>query len=111
MSNIFDNKIDVTLKSIDGLAKASPKPFLLTRINTGLNNAVKESIWSKISFYLKKPLVAGFAILMLILVNLLVLKSINGSSEKENIAKSITAQKDDFAISVSVLYDIENQEP
>jgi hypothetical protein len=111
MSDIFDDKIEATLKSIDGIAKASPKPFLLTRINAGLNNAVEETVWSKIAFYLKKPLVAGCAILLLALVNIIVIKSINKGSEKEIVAKSLTSQKYDFAIHVSVLYDIENQEP
>ena len=111
MSDIFDNKINATLKSIDGIAKASPKPFLLTRINAGLNNVVKETVWSQIAFYLKKPMVAGFVILLLVLINMLVIKNINKSSEKEMVSKSLTSPKYDFAINVSVLYDIENQEP
>ena len=111
MSDIFDNKINATLKSIDGIAKASPKPFLLTRINAGLNNVVKETVWSQIAFYLKKPMVAGFVILLLVLINMLVIKNINKNSEKEMVSKSLTSPKYDFAINVSVLYDIENQEP
>ena len=111
MRDILNDKIDAALKSIDGLAKASPKPFLLTRINAGLNNAVAETVWSQIAFYLKKPLVAGFAILLLIFVNIIAIKSIKNRSETENIAKAATAQKYDFAINVSVLYDIENHEP
>ena len=111
MSDIFDDKIDGILKSIDGIAKASPKPFLLTRINAELNNAVAETVWSKVAFYLKKPMVSGFSILLLVLINIFAIKSIKTGNEKENIAKSISAQKYDFAINVSVLYDIENQEP
>ena len=111
MSDIFDDKIDATLKSIDGLAKASPKPFLLTRINASINNLATESIWSQIAFYLKKPLISGFAILLVVFINIFVIKSINNKKEKENLAKSITSPKYDFAINVSVLYDIENQEP
>ncbi len=111
MSDIFDDKIDATLKSIDGLAKASPKPFLLTRINAGLNNTAKETVWSQIAFYLKKPVVCGLVILILLFVNFIVIKKINNKSEIENLAKSATSPKYDFAINVSVLYDIENQEP
>ncbi len=111
MSDIFNDKIDTTLKSIDGITKASPKPFLLTRVNAALNNTATESVWSQIAFYLKKPLVAGFAIFILVLVNIIVIKSINGDTEADNIAKSVTSQKYDFAINVSVLYDIENPEP
>ena len=109
MRNILNDKIDTALKSIDGLAKASPQPYLLTRINAALNNAGVETVWSQIAFYLKKPLVFGLAILLLLFVNFLVIKNIN--TEKENIVKSATYQKYDFAINVSVLYDLENHEP
>ena len=111
MSDIFDNKIDAALKSLDGIAKASPQPFLLTRINARLNNATDETVWSQIAFYLKKPLVCGVALLLLLFVNFIVIKNINDRGDVENIAKSATSQKYDFAINVSVLYDIENQEP
>ena len=111
MRDILNDKIDAALKSIDGLAKASPKPYLLTRINAALNNAVAETVWSQIAFYLKKPLVSGLAILLLLFVNFIVIKHINNNAEKESIVKSATSQKYDFAINVSVLYDLENQEP
>lgn len=111
MSDIFDNKIDAALNSLDGIAKASPQPFLLTRINARLNNGAYETVWSQIAFYLKKPLVSGAALLLLLFVNFIIIKNINDRGEIENMAKSATSQKYDFAINVSVLYDIENQEP
>ena len=111
MRELLDDKIDFTLKSIDGITKASPKPFLLTRINAGLGSATAETIWSRTAFYLKKPLVSGLVILLLIFANIMVIKSMNNKSEMDNLAKSATSQKYDFAINVSVLYDIENQEP
>ena len=111
MKDILDDKIEAALKSIEGLAKSSPQPFLLTRINAGINCVVSETVWSQIAFYLKKPMVSGLVILLLIIVNFIVIKSIKNGSEIENIAKSATSQKYDFAINISVLYDIENQEP
>ena len=111
MRDILNDKIDAALKSIDGLAKASPKPFLLTRINAALDNTAAETIWSRIAFFLKKPIVFGLTILLLIFINILVIKSIKNKSEIENFAKTATSQKYDFAINVSVLYDTENHEP
>lgn len=111
MRDIFDDKIDAALQSINVLAKASPQPYLLTRINARMNNATTETVWSQIAFYLKKPLVSGAAILLLLFLNFIVIKNINEHSEKENIAKNAASQKDDFAINVSVLYDVENLEP
>ena len=111
MKDILNDKIDFILSSIDGIAKASPKPFLLTRINACLNNPVDETVWGRIAFFLKKPIVFGFTILLLLFINILVIKSIKNRSEIENITKTATTQKYDFAINVSVLYDTENHEP
>ena len=111
MSDILDDKINGALKSIDGIAKISPKPFLLTRIHAALKNVVEETPWSQIAFYLKKPMVSGFAILFLLFVNFLVIKKISNSGEKENLVKSATSQKYDFAINVSVLYDTYSKNP
>ena len=111
MSHISDNKTDAALNSLDGITKAFPPHFLLTRINAHFSNAAVETVWAQIAFYLKKPLVSGAALLLLLVVNFIVIKNINNRGEKENIAKSATSQKYDFAINVSVLYDIENQEP
>lgn len=107
------DKIDNILNSIDGIEKASPKPFLLTRINARINkaNEAPTNIWYKIAFYLKKPSIAFAAILVLALINIFVIKSINHKSDLENIAKNTNTQKYDFAINVSVMYDVENQEP
>lgn len=109
----MNDKIDDILKSIDGIEKATAKPFLLTRVNARIKiaNGLPENIWYKIAFYLKKPTVAFAAIVLLILINISVIKSINQRSDLENMAKNKNSQKYDFAINVSVLYDIENQEP
>lgn len=111
MSNEMNNSINRILESVDGIAKASPKPFLLTRINAGIKNVPTDTVWSQIAFYLKKPMVAAFAIVLVLLVNFIVISNRNKWMERDSITKSITPQKYDFAINVSVMYDIENQEP
>ena len=111
MSDNINNWVNLTLESIHGITKATPKPFLLTRIKASLNKEQVQSGWSNIAFYLKKPAVAAVAILLVILVNVLVISNRNNLVERENITKSITPQKYDFAINVSVMYDSENQEP
>jgi hypothetical protein len=111
MNDKINNNVNRTLESINGIVKASPKPFLLTRISAALNNTAKETIWYKIAFYLKKPVVAVVAILLVLIVNIVVINNRNKLLERESITKSITPQKYDFAINVSVMYDTENLEP
>ena len=109
----MNDKIEEILKSIDGIEKATVKPFLLTRVNARIKaaNALPENIWYRIAFYLKKPSVAFAAVLLLVLINIFVIKSNNQRRDLENTAKNKISQKYDFAINVSVLYDLENQEP
>lgn len=111
MSDKMNDIINSTMASIDGIEKASPKPYLFTRINAALNNTATETIWTKIAFYLKKPLVAAVAILLVLTVNVLAINNRKKLLEREGITKSITPPKYDFAINVSVMYDTENQEP
>lgn len=99
------------MESMDSMEKASPKPFLLTRINAALNKTDTVTIWTKIAFFLKKPMVAAVAILLVLTVNIMVINNRKKLLEREGITKSIAPQKYDFAINVSVMYDTENQEP
>lgn len=111
MNDKINDFINSKMASIDGMEKASPKPFLLTRINAALHKTAKETVWSQIAFYLKKPVVAAFAIMLVLLINIMVISNRNKMMERESVTKSITPQKYDFAINVSVMYDSENQEP
>ena len=111
MNDKINNRVTVTLESIHGITKATPKPFLLTRINASLNKGQVQSGWSNIAFYLKKPAVAAFGILLVLLINIMVITARNNSFKRENITKTLSPQKYDFAINVSVMYDSENQEP
>jgi hypothetical protein len=111
MSDKINKSVQRTLESIDGMEKVAPKPFLLTRINAALNNGANETVWYKIAFYLKKPVVATTAIMLVFLLNIIVIAKRNNSLERETVTKSLTPPKYDFAINVSVMYDTENQEP
>ncbi|MFN0082932.1 MAG: hypothetical protein ACKVOM_10485 [Ferruginibacter sp.] len=107
----INSRIDITMQSIDGIEKAAPKPFLLTRINAALEDTANDTVWSKIAYYFKKPVIAAFAILLLVLINILVIRTSNATPDKDSVSLRTGPQKYDFAINVSVVYDIENQEP
>lgn len=111
MSDKINNSINRILESINEIEQAAPKPFLLTRINAGLNKTVNKTVWFQIAFYLKKPMVAICSILFVLIVNIMVINNRNKLLERERITKSVSPQKYDFAINVSVMYDTENIEP
>lgn len=111
MNDKINNRIDLAMQSIDGIEKAMPKSFLLTRLNAALADTASDTIWSKIAYYFKKPGVAAFAILLLILINIFVIKTSNATPDRDSVSLRTGPHKYDFAINVSVVYDIENQEP
>jgi hypothetical protein len=111
MNHNVQHKIDEALSSINALKKASPKPFLLTRVNAALNNGATENIWSQIAYYLKQPAIAVTAILLVLMVNIFVISRLRTDKRGVgNISKKAGNINDDFAINVSVMYDTENQE-
>ena len=63
---ILNKKIEEAMQSIDGIEKASPRPFLFTRLEARMQN--ERNIWSKISSFVARPVIA-FACICLVLGN------------------------------------------
>ncbi|MEP6712851.1 MAG: hypothetical protein ABJA37_10565 [Ferruginibacter sp.] len=105
----INNKITEVLNSFDGVERAVPKPFLLTRINARLQQAAPGNSWGKAYAFISRPLVAGLGLLLFLMVNLIIISQ-NKNTAGGNIAtqNTNTAQYE-FAINVASIYDIENQ--
>jgi len=103
----IEKLIDETLESINGAKRATPKPFLLTRINARLaeKNALA-NIWTRVGMILTSPAYAIAGILIILLINAIVISQVNTSSSQNS-----AGTKDEFAVNVVSIYDIENQEP
>ncbi len=113
MKNIHQ-KIDDAFGSIEGIGKAEPAPFLLTRIHAALaGDAGQEAnVWSSIASFLKRPAVAFTILIVLLFVNIIVLGANGFLSERKGIASATAAGgKYDIAVNVASMYDTENQEP
>ena len=113
MSDQINKKIEETLASIDGISAAEPKPFLLTRVNAALQKKMNndQSIWSNIAAVLKKPAIAFSVLILIVFTNIAVLSGNGSFLQKKNSQVLSSTTKYDFAINVSGIYDIENQEP
>ena len=68
--------VEQTLNSMDGAERATPAPFLLTRINAKMNRE-QPSAWERFGIFLSRPIIALTTIAFLIFfkTNPLVLKS------------------------------------
>ncbi|MDB5202091.1 MAG: hypothetical protein JWQ27_1500 [Ferruginibacter sp.] len=106
----LDPSIDRVLNSFDGAEKAKPQPYILTRIQSRLNARATAGFWGKTSAFLSRPIVAGLGLFVFILVNIFVLAN-NPNPKTPASMATTTVSNYEFAIQVSSLYDIENQEP
>lgn len=113
MNDHIKNKIEAALAGIDGISQAEPRPFLLTRVHAAIskNIAADRSVWGSIAAVIKKPAVAFAALAVLVFVNAVAISNNSALSAGQNTAARTATAKYDFAINVSGIYDIENQEP
>ncbi|MEO7263900.1 MAG: hypothetical protein ABIW38_03260 [Ferruginibacter sp.] len=108
----IEEKVEETLLSIEGMQRATPAPYLLTRINARKQEiATREnSIWFRLGIMLSRPVVAVSCLLLLLLLNTVVINiaaNYTGMAGK-NIA---TQQRDEFAMNVLSIYETETNEP
>ena len=103
--------IDQAINSTDGTARATPPPFLLTRINARLNKSTANS-WEKISWFIGRPSIAIAGLAMLMLVNVLAI--VYNKTEPVSTATEQSSQEnlDEFSYTAATtIYDIDNTEP
>lgn len=102
------NLIEASINSTDGLNRATPKPFLITRINAKLIT-VADNNWEKIAAYIKKPVVFIPAFCLFILVNCWVIFNNNTEPAFVLTQQGSAIQEDDFSNTIATFYDIDNQ--
>ena len=71
----INKKIDEVLHSIDSIQKASPRPFLFTRLEARMQ--AEKNIWVKLSSFVVRPVVAFTCICFVLIVNAMVILMVN----------------------------------
>jgi hypothetical protein len=102
--------IEEALDSVDDMLRATPRPFLLTRINARISKAT-ESAWEKAGRFVTRPAVAFTGLCIVLLVNAIVIvsnKSLNPAMAVEQVAQNTT---DEFSYTVATIYDTDNTQP
>lgn len=113
MNNEQLNKlVDETLKSLDGMRRANPKPYLFTRLTAKMQHK-ESSNWDNALRFLSRPAVAIASVLLVIAVNAMVftMHQKNGNTTTTTTDDPQYAAIDGYNGSLSILRDIENIEP
>ncbi len=88
-----DQKVDAAFNSLNNIQRASPKPYLLTRINAKLDKEVK-SIWETMASYISRPLVMVLGLCLIITINVSVILT-NKSSSTSAAERSVSFVDDE----------------
>ena len=104
----LDKLIDETMDCMAGAERATPAPFLLTRLQAGLQRE-EVSYWERISVFLCRPSVAVVAVLLVLMVNIFIYTYNNTSP---GTFQTLSTGVDEYSmINPAVLFDIENTQP
>ncbi len=109
MDQHLNKKIDEAMQSLDGIEKASPRPFFFTRLEARMQR--EKSRWETISSFLSKPVVAIACICLIIMINAAVILSsgnLNNSTDQQN---NELATADEYNSVSAPLYEFVNATP
>lgn len=108
--NKLNKLVDETINSMDAAERATPAPYLLTRINARMNKETGYvSAWERISALLGKPLVAFPSLLIVLLLNFWIIRSSVSDADNSSAADFSKVSTDDYSLSTATsLFDFEN---
>ncbi len=107
----IQQQINEALQSIDGIAPASPRPYLLTRIQARLSSIAAQSSWETIAQFISRPVVMVASVVFLLSLNLSILvvnHSAKNNADEER--QSTLVVEDDFYTAMMAIDNIENTE-
>jgi hypothetical protein len=110
MDNSKVNKlVDETLNSMDGAQRATPAPYLLTRINARLKDRRPTSSWDFLGQVLARPVTAFATIILVFLINLFIYTSNDNDPNGTSSSRNNPGLIDDYSMTnATAIYDLEN---
>jgi hypothetical protein len=99
----IQQEVDKTLSSLGGANRATPRPFLFTRVMANLKNDEK-NFWSSALAFLSRPTVAFATILLAIFVNAVIYyQSRSESSQSTGEGEQLFANE--YNLTANTIYD------
>ncbi len=110
--NDLDKLVEATLKSMDAAERATPAPYLLTRINARIQNRTNTSAWEKISVLLARPAIAFSLFVFILMMNVWIISSSVGNNNGTVALQNLQSSADEYSMNASTsLFDFENTQP
>jgi hypothetical protein len=102
-------KIDEVMNSMDGINKASPRPFLFTRLEARMQ--AEKNIWVKLASFVVRPVVAFTCICFVLIINAMVIFMVDNPKNSLAQQGNELATADEYSQVSSTLYEFENSKP
>lgn len=110
MNQNLNRKIDEAMQSLNGIEKASPRPFFFIRLEARMQR--EKSKWESLSSFLAKPVVAVACICLIIMINVAAILSSSTTSKKSsNQQNNELATADEYNSVSAPLYEFVNSTP
>lgn len=103
----IDKMTDEALNSVDEANRATPRPYLFTRLSARMERRT-ESAWENAGRFIARPAVVIAGLCMVIAINALIIVFNNNTTSSNNTVAEQQATPDEFSNTVATLYDIEN---
>jgi hypothetical protein len=109
----LDKLVEETMNSLDGAAKASPAPFLLTRIGAKMANRQEQpSLWERAGFLITRPAIAFTVLATVLLMNVYIIASSANGNDSGMAVQNTAGLPEEYSLNTgSSLYDFENIQP
>ena len=102
-------KIDDVMHSMDNINRASPRPFLFTRLEARMQN--EKNIWGRMSSFVARPVIAFACICFVLIINVMVIFLSNNSGDPVAQQGNELTTADEYSQVSSTLYEFENFKP
>ncbi len=109
MDRDLHNKIEEALQSLDGITKATPRPYFITRLEARMQR--EKSKWDIISSFVSRPAIVFAGICFILVINVAVIltsSSLNNPALQQN--NEISAADEYNSVSAP-LYEYVNATP
>lgn len=102
-------KIDEVLQSMDNINRASPRPFLFTRLEARMMH--QKNIWENLSSFVARPAVAFASICFVLIINATAIFMSDNTNNSQSQQGNELATADEYSQVSSTLYEFENPKP
>ena len=98
--NDIEKRVEETLNSLDGIQRATPQPWLFSRIKKRLTEDEDRTVWGAVGGFLGKPAIAIAGLCFILMINVFL---VFNNQQKENILVPFSAQIDQPTDSESLI--------